>query len=126
MFPDASTEITTLSGFVSLSAIFSFGRSTFTLDVTAGSNTAGTTVNQAFSIDPVIVTNLFVNYTFQHPEALTKETKLQVGVTNLFNEHKIVGIASAKANSTSTTPNTADLLTVLPGRSINVTATTSF
>lgn len=91
-----------------------------------GSNTAGTTVNQAFSIDPVIVTNLFVNYTFQHPEALTKETKLQVGVTNLFNEHKIVGIASAKANSTTATPNTADLLTVLPGRSINVTATTSF
>jgi iron complex outermembrane recepter protein len=91
-----------------------------------GSTSSSAVVNEAFSLDPVVVSNLFVNYTFQHPDALTKETKLQVGVTNLFNEHKIVGIANATAGSTSAAPNSADLLTVLPGRSVNLTVTTSF
>jgi len=91
-----------------------------------GSSASGAAVNQAFELGAVTVTNLFVNYTFKHPEAVTKETKVQFAVNNLFNEHKIVGIANATNGSTSAAPNAADLLTVLPARSMNLTVTTSF
>lgn len=88
--------------------------------------TGSNSVYEAFQLGAVTVTNLFVNYTIKHPDAMTKETKVQLGVNNLFNEHKIVGIANATAGSTSANPNNADLLTVLPGRSVNLTMTSSF
>jgi iron complex outermembrane receptor protein len=80
---------------------------------------------ETFKIDPVTMTNLFVNYTIKHPDALTKESKVQFAVNDLFNQHKIVAIKAA-AGSTAANPSAADVLTVTPGRSMNLTFTTSF
>jgi iron complex outermembrane recepter protein len=90
-----------------------------------GTNSSGP-VSQAFTIDPFVVTNLFVNYTFRHDGEFAKQTRLQLGVNNLFNKHNIVDIATASTNSSSANPLNGDLLTVLPARSVNVSATVSF
>ena len=91
-----------------------------------GTDLANNTVNQAFTIDPVTVTNLFVNYTQRRPDASIREARYQFAVNNLFDQHSITGVASATAGSTSANPSTTDLLSVLPGRSVSVTATLSF
>lgn len=78
--------------------------------------------HEAFTIDPVVLTNLFVNYTVKSPVQHAKKAKLQLGVNNLFDRHDIVGIASP----VGATANAGDLLTVLPGRSVNVTLTVDF
>jgi iron complex outermembrane receptor protein len=83
-------------------------------------------VHQAFVIDPVLLTNLFVNYTVKSPVAFAKQAKLQLGINNLMNQHSIVGIASAATGSSSAKPSAADLLTVLPARSLTMTATVDF
>ena len=83
-------------------------------------------VHQAFVIDPVLLTNLFVNYTVKSPVAFAKQARLQLGINNLMNQHSIVGIASAATGSSSAKPSAADLLTVLPARSLTMTATVDF
>ncbi len=89
-------------------------------------NDAKSGAHEAFVIDPVTIANLFVNYTLKTPASFAKQLKLQFGVNNLFDSHAIVGIASAATNSTSANPLPADLLTVVPGRSVSVTATLDF
>jgi iron complex outermembrane receptor protein len=89
-------------------------------------NDAKDGTHQAFVIDPVVVTNLFVNYTVKNPVAFAKQARLQLGVNNLMNRHSIVGIASAATGSNSATPKSTDLLTVLPARSATLTATLDF
>jgi iron complex outermembrane recepter protein len=92
-----------------------------------GKNLSGAVVSQAFTIDPVTVTNLFVNYTIRHEGGdFAKQTRLQLGVNNLFNQHSIVDIASGAKGSTSAAPYGTDVLTVLPARSVNLSATVSF
>lgn len=91
-----------------------------------GTTLAGDPVNEAFKINAVTLANLFVNYTMFHPDSFAKQTKIQVGVNNLFNAHSIVGIASSDKGSSSANPSGTDLLTVMPARSVNVTATLSF
>ena len=83
-------------------------------------------VHQAFVIDPVVLTNLFVNYSVKSPVAFAKQARLQLGINNLMNQHSIVGIASAATGSSSAKPSAADLLTVLPARSLTMTATLDF
>jgi iron complex outermembrane receptor protein len=90
-----------------------------------GTNSSGA-VSQAFTINPFVVTNMFVNYTLKHEGDFAKQTRLQLGVNNLFNQHSIVDIASATSGSSSANPSSSDLLTVLPARSVNLTATISF
>jgi len=89
-------------------------------------NDAKDGTNEAFVIDPVTVANLFANYTIKTPNSFAKQLKLQFGVSNLFDDHSIVGIASANAGSTSAAPSPKDLLTVNPGRSVSLTATLDF
>jgi len=91
-----------------------------------GTTAANPTVHEAFTLNPVLLTNLFVNYTVKHLIGFDKETRFQLGVNNVFNRHDIVGIATPTANSSSAAPNAADLLTILPGRSLAFTATMSF
>jgi iron complex outermembrane receptor protein len=81
---------------------------------------------EGFTIDPVVVSNLFVNYTVKTPNSFAKSAKISLGVSNLFDKHSVVGIAGVTAGSTSANPSAADLLTVLAGRSINLSATLSF
>jgi iron complex outermembrane receptor protein len=89
-------------------------------------NDAKDGTHEAFTIDPVTVANLFVNYTVKKPMSFAKQLKLQFGVNNLFDSHNIVGIASPVAGSSSAKPLAADLLTILPGRSVSLTATLDF
>jgi iron complex outermembrane receptor protein len=87
---------------------------------------AGKASNQDFLIDPVTVTNLFVNYSFDQGLWLMKKAKIQASVNNVFNKHNIVGVASAATGSSSLTPSASDLLAVLPAVSANLTLTASF
>lgn len=89
-------------------------------------NDAKDGTHEAFVIDPVVLTNLYVNHTVALHSTLVKRLKLQWGVNNLMNRHSIVGIASPVAGSNSAKPNVADLLTVLPARSMSLTATLDF
>ncbi len=91
-----------------------------------GKDLAKNVVNEAFTIDPVVVANLFVNYTVKSPFAQTKKAKLQFGVNNLMDSHAITAVAGVTNGSTSANPNSADLLNILPGRSVNVTLTLDF
>jgi len=89
-------------------------------------------VNEAFTIDPYTVANLFANYTIKTPTTFAKQLKLQFGVNNLFDTHAIVGVAGftaatkTTAGSSSANPLPTDLLTVNPGRSVSLTATLDF
>lgn len=83
--------------------------------------------HEAFSIDPVTISNLFINYRVKNPLSFAKLAKLQFGVNNLFDRHSIVDVASAGTKtSSSAAPSPADLLTVLPARSVSLTLTVDF
>ena len=51
-------------------------------------------VDQAISIDPFDLTNVFVNYTIKNTSYL-RGTKIQFAVNNLFNSHNVVGVTPA-------------------------------
>ena len=78
------------------------------------------TVNQAYTIDPFNVTNLFFNYTFRGESSL-RGTKIRFGINNLFDQHSITGIAGASTKSNLPAP--GDILTLVPARSISITMT---
>ena len=81
-------------------------------------------VDQAISLNPFDLTNVFINYTIKNASRF-RGTKIQFGVDNLMNSHNVVGITPANA-ATSTVayaPSGADLLNLLPGRSISITVT---
>jgi len=82
--------------------------------------------NEAFVIDPYVVANVYANYTIKNPGVFGKALKLQWGVNNLWDNHSIIGIATAAAGSNSVTPKAADLLTVNAARSFQLTATIDF
>ena len=69
---------------------------------------------------------MFVNYTIKKPANFAKQLKLQFGVNNLFDSHAIAGIVSATAGSSSAAPSAKDLLTVIAGRNVSLTATLDF
>ena len=81
--------------------------------------------HEAFTLAPITVTNLFLNYTLKEHYAFVKKTKFQFSVNNLTNQHSITAIAPVSGSS-GTTPSNADLLTVLAGRSLNATVTLDF
>ena len=85
-----------------------------------------TGVHEAFTIQPVILWNLFANYTVKSPIPQTKQAKLQIGVNNLLDSHAITGIASAASGSSDAALSNSDLLSILPGRSVNVTLSLDF
>jgi len=81
--------------------------------------------HEVFTIDPVTLGNLFVNYTVKSPGAQFKQAKLQFGVNNIMDNHAITAIAP-DTGSSNATPSGNDLLTILPGRSVNVTLSLDF
>ena len=80
-------------------------------------------VDEAYQLDPVVLSNLFVNYTAKVPSSQIKQAKVQLAVNNLFDSHAITAISGT---ATSAAPSNADQITVLPGRSINLTLTLDF
>lgn len=80
-------------------------------------------VDEAYQLDPVILSNLFVNYTTKVPSSQVKQAKVQLAVNNLFDSHAITAISGT---ATSAAPSNADVITLLPGRSVNLTLTLDF
>ncbi len=91
-----------------------------------GVDSAKNAVREAYTIDPVVLSNLFVNYTIKTPASYAKQTKVQFAVNNLMDSHSITGIATPTANFSSGNPSPKDVLNILPGRSINLTLTLDF
>jgi iron complex outermembrane receptor protein len=84
-------------------------------------------VNQAVAINPFSVANLSVNYTIKNNSFL-RGSKLGFSVSNLFDNHNIVGIVPGTA-ATASVPFVAgpnDQLTLLPGRAIMGTLTVGY
>jgi iron complex outermembrane receptor protein len=81
-------------------------------------------VDEAITISPFDLVNVFVNYTIKNSSRL-RGTKIQLAVNNLADSHNIVGVTPATA-ATAVAPyvsNPGDLLNLLPGRSITLTIT---
>jgi iron complex outermembrane receptor protein len=81
-------------------------------------------VDQAITIDPFNLVNVFVNYTVKNSSWM-RGSKIGLAVNNLANSHNIVGITPFTA-PTATAPyvaNPGDQLNLLPGRSVMITFT---
>ena len=76
-------------------------------------------VNQAVTINPFNVTNLFFNYTVRGASFM-RGSKIRFAINNLFDDHSIVGVAPFNKNSA---PSPGDVLTLVPARSVSVTMT---
>jgi iron complex outermembrane receptor protein len=84
-------------------------------------------VDQAITINPFDLTNVYVNYTFKSASWI-RGSKIGFACTNLTNNHNIVGITPAVA-ATAAVPyasSPSDLLNLLPGRSIMITFTAGY
>ncbi len=81
-------------------------------------------VDQAITIQPWDLVNVFVNYTIKNTSYL-RGTKIQFAVNNLANSHNIVGITPAIAATAAApyVPNGGDQLNLMPGRSFSITIT---
>jgi iron complex outermembrane receptor protein len=81
-------------------------------------------VDQAITINPFSLTNIFVNYTVKG-QSFLHGSKLQLSMNNIFNNQNIVGVTPATA-ATLAVPFVAspgDQLNLLPGRSVTLTIT---
>jgi iron complex outermembrane recepter protein len=81
-------------------------------------------VDQAITISPFDLVNVFVNYTIKSSSRL-RGTKIQLAVNNLADSHNVVGVTPAVA-ATAIAPfvsNPGDLLNLLPARSLTLTIT---
>jgi iron complex outermembrane receptor protein len=86
-------------------------------------NDGATPGDNAYVIDPVVLTNMFINYTIKNPGSFAKQAKFQLSINNLFDSHAVTGISGS---ASSANPSANDLITLLPGRSVNLTATLDF
>ncbi len=79
-------------------------------------------VDQAITIDPFNIVNVFVNYTIKNRSWL-RGSKIGLAVNNLANSHNLVGVTPAVAPTLSApyVQNAGDLLNLLPGRSVMLT-----
>ena len=81
-------------------------------------------VDQAITINPFNLVNVFANYTIKNASWL-RGSKIGLAVNNLANSHNLVGVTPAIAPTASVpyVQNAGDLLNLLPGRSVMVTLT---
>ncbi len=81
-------------------------------------------VDEAITINPFDLVNLFFNYTMKGSSHF-RGTKIQLAINNLANSHNIVGVTPATAATASVryVQSPGDLLNLLPGRSITLTIT---
>jgi iron complex outermembrane recepter protein len=84
-------------------------------------------VDQAISLNPFDVTDLYVNYTVKNASWM-RGSKLGFAVTNLMNSHNVVGITPLNPATAAVAyaPNAGDQLNLLPGRSIMATLTLGY
>lgn len=77
-------------------------------------------IHEAITIDPVVISNLFVNYTLRG-NSLLGRSKIKFGINNLSNTHAITGVSPA--SSKSSLPAAGDVLTMVSGRSVSLAIT---
>ncbi|MCU1257427.1 MAG: TonB-dependent receptor [Bryobacterales bacterium] len=76
--------------------------------------------NEAVTIKPFNITNVFLNYTIKS-ESRFRDTKIRLSVNNLLDKHSIVGVTPAATTTSVAAP--GDVLTLMPGRSVALTVT---
>jgi iron complex outermembrane recepter protein len=81
-------------------------------------------VDQAITINPFNIVNVFANYTVKGSSWL-RGSKIGLAVNNLANSHNLVGVTPAIAPTAvhALRAESNDLLNLLPGRSVMVTLT---
>jgi len=84
-------------------------------------------VDQAITINPFNLVNVFVNYTIKNQSWL-RGSRLGLAVNNLADSHDIVGITpfTAATSTVPFAPNGGDQLNLLPGRSVIVSLTVGY
>lgn len=84
-------------------------------------------VDNAITIQPFMLTNLFVNYTVKNAFWL-RGSKIGFAMNNLFDNHSLVGITpfTAATSAVPFAPNAGDQLNLLPGRSAMITLTLGY
>jgi len=84
-------------------------------------------VDQAITINPFNVLNVFVNYAIKN-ESWLRGSKIGLALDNLADSHNLVGITPFTAATTTVAfaPNPGDQLNLLPGRSVMVTFTMGY
>ena len=84
-------------------------------------------LDQAVTINPFDVTNIFVNYTIKNDSWL-RGSKIGLSVNNLLDSHNVVGVTPGNTATTfgPYTQSPSDQLNLLPGRSIMATFTVGF
>ncbi|HET6143498.1 MAG TPA: hypothetical protein VFE02_08305 [Candidatus Acidoferrales bacterium] len=81
---------------------------------------SGGVANQVIPINPFSTTNVYFNYTLKNGSRWDA-TKFRLSVNNVFNNRGIVGDQQAFNATPTYNAGPADLLTLLPGRSITLT-----
>jgi iron complex outermembrane receptor protein len=81
-------------------------------------------VNEAITIHPWELLNVFANYTIKNSSHF-RGSKIQFAVNNLADNHALTGVTPAIAATSSLpyVPNGGDLLNLMPGRSFTITFT---
>jgi iron complex outermembrane recepter protein len=81
-------------------------------------------VNEAITISPFNVLNVFVNYQIKNQSWL-RGSKIGVAVNNVADSHNVVGITPFTPATTTAAfvPNAGDQMNLLPGRSVMATFT---
>ena len=79
--------------------------------------------NQAISIDPFNITNLYINYTVKGASYL-RGSKIRFAINNLLDRHSITGVTAASTATSVASPN--DQLQLLPARSFSSTFTPGY
>ncbi len=79
--------------------------------------------NEAIGIDPFNITNLFFNYTLKESTHF-RGTKLRLSLTNLFDQHNIVGVTAASTKTSLMAP--GDQLALMAGRSVSISMTFAY
>jgi iron complex outermembrane receptor protein len=88
-------------------------------------NTKATQVNQAYQIDPIILTSLTANYTFSEIPTFVKSMKLRVGIDNIFDKRYISAVKFGSATSVLGASST-DTVQYTSGRALFAGVTGSF
>ena len=76
--------------------------------------------NQAVTINPFNITNVFFNYTVKSQSHLNG-TKFRVGINNILDKHSIVGVTPA--STATSVPAPGDQLALMAGRSVSFSMT---
>jgi iron complex outermembrane receptor protein len=93
-------------------------------------NDGATSGSDSYVINPVVLTNMFINYVIKNPVKYTKQAKVQLAINNLFDKHSItaIGGTGADANPSGSYAGLAgaDTVATLPARSVALTLTVDF